>query len=44
MRAWQERGYATIIGVARKIPEEALQEHPKLVMLFDQAVTRSGDS
>lgn len=43
-RAWQERDYATIIAVAKKIPENVLQEDPKLLMWYDQAVTRSGDS
>jgi hypothetical protein len=42
-KAWQERDYATIIGVARKIPENILQEDPKLLMWYDQAVTRIGD-
>ncbi|OGR04303.1 MAG: DNA methylase [Deltaproteobacteria bacterium RIFOXYA12_FULL_61_11] len=41
-KAWQERDYATIITVARKIPENVLQEDPKLLMWYDQAVTRSG--
>jgi len=41
-RAWQERDYATIITVARKIPENVLQEDPKLLMWYDQALTRSG--
>ena len=40
-KAWQERDYATIITVARKIPESALQEDPKLLMWYDQALTRS---
>ncbi len=39
-KAWQERDYATIITVARKIPENVLQEDPKLLMWYDQAVTR----
>ena len=43
-KAWQERDYATIIAVARKIPESILQEDPKLLMWYDQAVTRSGDA
>jgi len=42
-RAWQERDYATIIAVARKIPESVLQEDPKLLMWYDQAVTRTGE-
>ena len=41
-KAWQERDYATIITVARKIPEKVLQEDPKLLMWYDQAVTRMG--
>jgi len=31
-KAWQERDYATIIAVARKIPDKILQEDPKLLM------------
>jgi hypothetical protein len=42
-KAWQERDYATIIAVARKIPEKILQEDPKLLMWYDQALTRSGE-
>jgi len=41
-KAWQERDYATIITVARKIPDNVLQEDPKLLMWYDQALTRSG--
>ena len=41
-KAWQERDYPTIIEVARKIPETILQEDPKLLMWYDQAVTRMG--
>ena len=39
-KAWQERDYTTIIAVAGKIPENVLQEDPKLLMWYDQAVTR----
>lgn len=42
-KAWQERNYGTIIAVARKIPEDVLQEDPKLLMWYDQAVTRQGE-
>ncbi|RMD96328.1 MAG: DNA methylase, partial [Bacteroidetes bacterium] len=42
-KAWQERDYATIIAVARKIPDKVLQEDPKLLMWYDQAITRMGD-
>jgi len=41
-KAWQERDYAAIITVARKIPENVLQEDPKLLMWYDQALTRMG--
>ena len=42
-KAWQERDYATIITVARKVPENVLQEDPKLLMWYDQALTRFGE-
>ncbi len=42
-KAWQERDYGTIIAVARKIPDKILQEDPKLLMWYDQAVTRTGE-
>ncbi|MEP9410291.1 MAG: site-specific DNA-methyltransferase [Candidatus Brocadia sp.] len=41
-RAWQERDYQTIISVSKKIPENVLQEDQKLLMWYDQAVTRTG--
>ncbi len=41
-KAWQERDYSTIIAVAQRIPEDVLQEDPKLLMWYDQAVTRAG--
>jgi hypothetical protein len=41
-KAWGERDYAIIIDVAGKIPENILQEDPKLLMWYDQAVTRTG--
>jgi DNA modification methylase len=39
---WQSRDYRTIITVAQRIPEAVLQEDPKLLMWYDQAVTRLG--
>ena len=42
-KAWQEGDYDTIIAVARKIPESSLQEDSKLLMWYDQALTRSGE-
>ena len=41
-KAWQERDYAVIIAVAEKIPGNVLEEDPKLLMWYDQAVTRMG--
>ena len=41
-KAWQERDYATIIAVARQIPENILQDDAKLLMWYDQALTRTG--
>lgn len=42
---WGNRDYATIITVAGKIPEEVLQEDEKLLLWYDQALTRmEGDS
>jgi len=38
--AWANRDYATIIAVAQKVPEEALQEDEKLLLWYDQALTR----
>ncbi len=42
-KAWQERDYAVIVAVADKIPNNVLEEDPKLLMWYDQAVTRLGD-
>lgn len=41
-KAWQERNYSTIINIAEKIPNNVLEEDPKLLMWYDQAVTRMG--
>ena len=42
-KVWQERDYPTIITVARKIPENVLQQDPRLLMWYDQALTRTGE-
>ena len=42
-QCWQNRDYRTIIAVAQRIPETVLQEDPKLLMWYDQALTRSGE-
>jgi len=40
--AWANKDFATIISVAQKIPEDALQEDEKLLLWYDQALTYSG--
>lgn len=39
-KAWQERDYSLIVTVAEKIPNSVLEEDPKLLMWYDQAITR----
>ena len=39
-KAWQDRDYAIIVSVAEKIPSNIIEEDPKLLMWYDQAVTR----
>ena len=39
--AWGTKDYKTIIAIAQKLPEEALQEDEKLLLWYDQALTRS---
>ena len=41
-KAWQDRDYDAITAVADKIPNNVLEEDPKLLMWYDQAVTRMG--
>ena len=43
-KAWQDQDYATVIAVARKIPDPILHEDPKLLMWYDQALSRTGDT
>ena len=40
--AWASKDYPTIIAVARKIPDDVLQEDEKLLLWYDQALTRLG--
>lgn len=40
--AWQSRHYDVIVSVAEKIPDQVLEEDPKLLMWYDDAVTRLG--
>jgi DNA modification methylase len=39
--AWTVKDYKAIISIAQKIPEEALQEDEKLLLWYDQALTRT---
>jgi DNA modification methylase len=39
--AWGSKDYKTIIAIAQKLPEDALQEDEKLLLWYDQALTRS---
>jgi len=39
--AWSRKDYQMIIKVAQKIPDEALQEDEKLLLWYDQALTRT---
>ena len=40
-KAYQDQDYATILSVAERIPEAVLQEDQKLLLWYDQALTRS---
>ncbi len=42
--AWQSKppDYDTIISIANKLPNDVLQEDPKLLMWYDAALTRTG--
>jgi len=39
--AWSIKDYATILSVALKLPDETLQEDEKLLLWYDQALTRT---
>jgi hypothetical protein len=39
--AWTAKDYKAIISIAQKIPDEALQEDEKLLLWYDQALTRT---
>ena len=40
--AWGKKEYESILKVAQKIPEEVLLEDEKLLLWYDQALTRAG--
>jgi hypothetical protein len=39
--AWTAKDYKAIISIAQKVPDEALQEDEKLLLWYDQALTRT---
>lgn len=39
--AWAAKDYKTIIGIAEMLPDETLQEDEKLLLWYDQALTRT---
>jgi DNA modification methylase len=39
--AWANKDYKTIMSVANKLPEDTLQEDEKLLLWYDQALTRT---
>lgn len=41
-KSYREKNYQIIIDVAKKIPGSILEEDPKLLLGYDQAVTRTG--
>jgi hypothetical protein len=41
--AWQKQDYATIVQMAKRVPESIVQEDPALLMYFDAAILRTGD-
>ena len=42
--SWWNRDSATIISVAKKVPEDVLQEDEKLLLSHDQALTRTEEA
>ena len=42
--AWANKDYETIINIAKKVPDEALQEDEKLLTLYDLALTRTEEA
>ncbi len=42
--AWGNKDYQTIIDIAKKLPDEALQEDEKLLTLYDMALTRTEEN
>ena len=39
---WQRQDYATIVQMAKRVPDEVIQEDPSLLMYYDNALMRTG--
>ena len=42
-KAYRDQDYDTIIAVAERLPQAVLQEDQKLLLWYDQALTRTGE-
>lgn len=42
-KAWKDRNYDIIVSLAEKLPNHVLEEDPKLLMWYDQAMARMQD-
>jgi hypothetical protein len=40
---WQKQDYPTIVQMAKRVPDAAIQEDPALLMYFDNALMRTGE-
>jgi hypothetical protein len=40
---WQKGDYATIIQIAKRVPDAVVQEDPALLMYYDNALMRKGE-
>lgn len=40
-KCWKERNYRTIVQVAKRLPEKAIQEDPALLMYYDNSLSRT---
>jgi hypothetical protein len=41
--AWQKKEYATILQIAKRVPDSVIQEDPALLMYYDNASLLLGD-
>jgi hypothetical protein len=40
---WQKQDYSTIVQMAKRVPESAIQEDSALLMYYDNALMRTGE-